>query len=139
MRVPQIIAVSVLLMGCEAITGPGERLVPGTISFGSDPVVIEVPDTVALSVPFLVRVRTYGGGCERIGPTEVTLDARSALVEPFDYTVSGRDVSCTLQLKAFSHEASLTFDFLGSATVVVKGVETPGRLPFERIHEVWVR
>ena len=138
MRLPQIIAVSVLLMGCQAVTGPEERLVPGTISLGLNSVAIAVPDTVALSVPFLVSVRTYGGGCERIGPTEMTLEARSALVEPFDYTVSGPGVSCTLLLKHFSHVASLTFDLLGSATVVVQGVEYGGP-PFESIHEVWVR
>ena len=139
MRPLIVIAASVLLTSCDSVTGPNERLVVGTVAFFSDAVVIEVPDTVSVSVPFFVSVRTFGGGCERVGPTEVAIDALRADVTPFDYTVGGPGVECTLQLKFLEHEGLVTFAIPGSATVTIRGKQEPGDLPFERIHPVWVR
>ena len=139
MRPLIVIAASVLLTSCDSVTGPNERLVVGTVAFFSDPVVIEVPDTVSVSVPFSVSVHTFGGGCKRIGPTEVVINGLDAEITPFDYTMTGDGVVCTDILRVFDHEASLTFAAAGSATVTFRGKEEPGDLPFESIHTVWVR
>lgn len=139
MRLLIVIAISVLLTSCDFLTGPNERLVVGVVAFHSEPVVIEVPDTVSVSVPFSVSVRTYGGGCERVGPTEVEMDGLDAEITPFDYTAAADGGACTDILLSFVHEASLTFATVGSATVTIRGKEEPGDLPFERIHTVWVR
>ena len=138
MRPLIVIAASVLLTSCDSVTGPNERLVVGTITL-SDPVVIEVPDTVSVSVPFSVSVRTFGGGCMRVGPTEVVINGLDAQVTPFDYTVVGDGVLCIQIVSSFDHEASLTFATVGSATITIRAKQEPGDLPFERIHPVWVR
>ncbi len=58
-----LIAVIFAATGCSDSTGPrgGERL--GVILFHGDPIVIEIPDTVRVGVPFDASVMTYGGGC----------------------------------------------------------------------------
>ena len=141
MRLLIVIVICALLASCDSVTvtGPNERLVVGTVAFFSDQVVIEVPDTVSVSVPFSVSVHTFGGGCKRVGPTEVVINGLDAEVTPFDYTMTGDGVVCTDIFRVFEHEASLTFAAVGSATVTIRGKEEPGDLPFESIHPVWVR
>ena len=141
MRLLIVIAGSVLLTSCDFdfVTGPSERLVVGTVAFHSEPVDIDVPDTVTVSVPFSVSVRTFGGGCQRLGSTEVVINGLDAEVTPFDSTAGGDRVVCTDILLAFAHGASLTFATVGSATVTIRGKEEPGDLSFERTYPVWVR
>lgn len=126
---------------CGALLEPpsGEATVVGIVEFHGDPVVIDVPDTVDASVPFTVGVRTYGGGCERIGPTEVTVEAQSAVVVPYDYTQSAEDVACTAELKTFEHQVALRLDVPGQATVTIRGRELPSGDVREYPRQVWVR
>ena len=126
---------------CGALLEPpsGEALIVGTVAFHGDPVVIEVPDTVVAGVPFTVGVHTYGGGCERMGPTELTVDARSAVVVPYDFTETGDDVACTAILKTFDHEVALRLDVPGEATVTIRGREEPSNTVREYPRRVWVR
>ena len=128
-----------LLISCDAVLGPREELVVGTVAFYDDPVVIEVPDTVAASVPFMVKVRTYGGGCERLGPTEATVDMLTALVIPYDYTIVDDDGVCTSILKMFSHEVLLQLGVVGEAALTIRGKEEPGGGWFQSQRTVWVR
>ena len=139
MRMPFTFAVTALLVSCDAVLGPNEELVVGTVAFYNSPIVIELPDTVSASVPFVVRVRTYGGGCERIGPTETTVDELTALVTPYDYTRIGDDVICTMILKRFDHEVLLRLEIVGEGTVTIRGKEEPGGGVFESPHTVWVQ
>lgn len=111
----------------------------GVVSFFAEPIGIEVPDTVSLDAPFPVAVTTYGGGCERIGPTEVTVEGRDALVVPFDSTTVGPGVVCTDQLKSFRHEALLTLHSVGDASVTVRGRVEPGGQIQEFPRAVWVK
>ena len=126
---------------CGALLEPssGEALVVGTVAFYGDPVVIDLPDTVDASTPFTVSVRTYGGGCERIGPTEITVAARSAVVVPYDYTRTGADVACTAILNIFEHQVALRLDVPGQATVTIRGREQPSSVVRDYPRQVWVR
>jgi hypothetical protein len=126
------------LCGCNGVLGvdgPGQQ--PGVISFYSDPVVVEVPDTVTRGQPFAVSVRTYGGGCVSQGPTDVRVDDLRATITPFDIN-SGHDF-CTAALRLFQHEASITFDRAGIATVVFRGTRRPEDQPIAVERTVVVR
>lgn len=122
-----VLSILVLLLAaaCYDPLGPREELVIGTVAFYSQPVDIDVPDTVQADVPFAVRVRTYGGGCERIGPTEVTNQDGGALVVPRDFTKTGPGLVCTDVLKSFEHEAQVVLQTPGSATITVRGRVEP--------------
>lgn len=139
MRIFAALAVGTLLASCGSILGPNEELVIGTVAHYDDPVIIEVPDTVVSSVPFAVTVRTYGGGCERQGPTETSVEGQVTVVTPFDYTPTGDDVACMDILKTFDHEASLELGTKGVATLVVRGRQEPGDVVIDYTFSVWVR
>lgn len=114
------------LAGCYDLFGPEEELLIGVVSHYSEPIVIDLPDTVQVGVAFPVRVRTYGGGCERIGPTEVTSQDGGVLVVPRDFTKTGAGVACTDELRWFDHEAEVVLQTPGSATVTIRGRVEPG-------------
>ena len=120
MRLVPVFA-AVAFSGCAPFEGSSERQL-ALIDFGggSDTVVFVVPDTVLKSTPFEVTVRSYGGGCIRQGDTEVSISANVAEVRPFDSFPVGPQ-SCTLELRFFTHAATLQFNSAGSATVRVRG------------------
>ena len=92
----------------------------GYIHFGgADSVFFSVPDTVALSTPFDVTIRTYGGGCTREGPTHVNTSGVDALVEPYDIT--NRADVCTLELRSFTHRTTLRVNTAGTSSITVRG------------------
>ena len=139
----RILAVAGALLGqasCESSLSPDEVLVIGTLSdepaFGLP---IEVPDTVAVDTPFVVTVRTMGGGCVRVGPTEASTDGIAASVVPYDYAPpAGSVVDCDLILKIFEHHAAIVFETSGSATVTVRARDGTGAVQ-DHVHHVWVR
>lgn len=131
-------AAALLMSACYSPLGVREEEVVGAVSFYGEPIGIELPDTVSADTPFSVEVTTYGGGCERVGPTEVTVEGRGALVIPFDYTTVGPGVACTDQLKWFHHEAAVTLRAAGSATVTIRGRVEPGGQIQEFPRAVWV-
>ena len=128
---------TVLLAACYSSLEVREQRVVGVVSFHSEPIVIDLPDSVTLDVPFLVEVTTYGGGCERIGETEVRVET-GAVVIPFDYTSAGPGIVCTDQLKLFRHEAMVTLDRAGQGTVTVRGRVEPGGNLRDFPRAVWV-
>ena len=79
----------------------------------------EIPDTVTASVPVTITFSTHGGGCHRGGDTEVTVEARSALVTPYDFVKVG-DISCTLIAEQFGHQATITFDEAGTSVITLR-------------------
>lgn len=111
-------AVLYAVAGCDAFQDEVTDL--AYIHFGdSDSVFFSAPDTVQVGTPFEVSVRSYGGGCTRQGGTRVTANDFEALVEPFD--VTDRADACTLELKLFTHRASVSFAKAGTTTVRVRG------------------
>jgi len=98
------------------------------IEFYGDPLVLQVPDTVAVGSPFEVTVRTYGGGCIDEGDTEVSVAGQAATVRPYDVFVTylPPNYACTSDLKLYTHRALLRFEQVGPATVTVHGRVRPG-------------
>jgi hypothetical protein len=120
--------VALSFTGCDSALGlvrGGRQL--GVIAFYSDPIVIEVPDTVRRGQDFTVRVRTYGGGCISQGPTEVEVAGLRATVTPYD--IDSGSGFCTSELRLFQHAATIRFDRAGDARVVVRGTRQPGDRP----------
>lgn len=102
------------------INGPRTGVRRGLIEIESDPVTVVVPDSVQVGTTAIAIVTTFGGGCETLGPTDVTVLDLVAIVEPYDSTSPGA-IGCTRQLKAFQHEAAVQFDRVGEALVIVVG------------------
>jgi len=136
-----LIAGVLVVSGCSQSTEPEETAEPGVLAFYQDPILVEIPDTVTRSVPFVVSVRTYGdGGCVRQGFTEVEVDGSDAELRPLDFHQVLKDgQSCTDILGIFDHEASLEFETAGVATVRVVGVEEPAGTAVEITSGVVVR
>ena len=98
------------------------------IEFYGDPIVLEIPDTVAVGSPFEVTVRTYGGGCIDPGDTELSVAGQAATVRPYDVFVTHLppNYACTSDLRLYTHRAAVRFDQAGPATVTVHGRVRPG-------------
>lgn len=114
-----------LVAACKPATGIGEVKVLGTVEFYGDPLVVTIPDTIAVGATFEVTVRTYGGGCETMGPTETTVRGDTILVVPYDFTTRGVDVLCTLELKHFHHSVTLSWPTAGEVHLLVRGWVEP--------------
>ena len=115
-------------------TGPDEVRFLGRI-FDPEPVV-EVPDTVSVSMPFNVSIETVGGGCTRAGETEVEVVGNKAIVIPYDYGPVG-DPPCTADVIPIVHSATVTFDAVGEGIIVFRGTGRGGA-PIEFQYPVWV-
>jgi hypothetical protein len=98
----------------------------GFLELYGSPLEVTVPENVRTGEPFTVTVVTRGGGCTTAGDTEVALGGAAADVSPYDLTATGPNVACPDILRAFTHEATLRFDALGTATVRVHGRREPG-------------
>ena len=135
MSLPRRLAIFLLApisigFGCELATDTeiGRERQPAILRFYGDPLVITMPETVAVATPFEVTVQTYGGGCIDEGDTEVTLSAHAAEVRPYDIFVTylPPNYACTGDLRLYLHRAILRFEARGSAIVTVHGRARPG-------------
>lgn len=104
----------------------------------TDSIVFTTPDTVALSVSFDVTVHSYGGGCERKGPSNLTKFANdSAFFGPLDITENTGEI-CSTELKTFVHTAPLSFGTEGSKPITVFGRDATGG-PMFRTRNVFIK
>lgn len=117
---------------------PAEKLVLGTIAFYFQPIIVEVPDTVKEGASVGVLIRTYGGGCERLGPTEVQVHGDSVAISPFEYTRATPGVACTEELRVFDHETSFRAVESGETVVTISGLVQPGATEHLEIRHVIV-
>jgi hypothetical protein len=114
-----VLGAAALAASCGVITaGEPWQSQPALVDFGgTDSVVFTVPSTVDRATPFEVSVRTYGGGCIRQGDTEVAMiSPTTAEVRPSDLFYTGAG-ACTLELRLFTHRATLQFPNAGNALV----------------------
>lgn len=122
-------AVAVLLVACESSTGPEfeRQRRPGTIEHYDDPLVLVVPDTVSAGVAFDIIIRTYVGGCDEAGGTDVVRTEGRIEVSPFDFDRIPLDphVGCPDRLGLIDHRATSSFDAPGVGVVVIRGREEP--------------
>lgn len=100
----------------------------GLIQFYHDPLLVQIPETVAVASPFEVTVRTYGGGCIDQGDTEVSVAGDAATIRAYDIFVTylPPNHACTDDLRFYTHRALIRFEQSGSATVTVQGRIRPG-------------
>ncbi|HUF70842.1 MAG TPA: hypothetical protein VMM79_19490 [Longimicrobiales bacterium] len=115
----------------------GERSQVGTISSYGEPVVIEVPDTVAQGQPFSVGVRPYGNGCVSVGRTLVTVSGLQAVATPYD-TRSGEDL-CPDILRELDHRTTITCDQPGTGVVRFRALREPEDTITTEVRVVHVR
>lgn len=123
-----LVLVAATLSACaDGLTDPPERLDVGIVQYFEQPVEIEFPDVVEGGVPFTLKVRTYGDGCRRGGPTEVSIRDPDVHVTPYDYTWEGPNVLCAQVVRTFEHEVEITLHYLpGSRRIYVYGRARPG-------------
>lgn len=107
------------LVACAEIVGPMYASQLASIDESFAPVT--VPDSVAARTDFVVSFHTVGGGCTRVGDTQVTMvDGRTAEVRPFDLHQVNATM-CTADIRFLLHTATLRFDQAGIATVRLIG------------------
>lgn len=124
---PTLLFSLAMLSACSSSPlSPDNQTLVGITHFHSEPAVADAPDVAVVGVPFEIRIRTYGGGCYSVGPTEVRVNGLSAMVTPYDHHSGGP--ICTHNLQMFDHRASVTINAAGSATIVFRGIEIPGEL-----------
>lgn len=119
-----VVAVSALA-GCSGPLAPVDGKHLGVISFHSDPIVVQAPDTVRAGSGFDVGVRTYGNGCTSQDGTRVRVEGSVVEVRPFDVH-SGAAV-CDDILKMFDHRTSWTLGESGSFEIRFIGMAMPGK------------
>ena len=121
-----------LMCACSLETDPRIELRMAEICcYHDDDPQIGLPDTTIAGVPTMVSVTSYGGGCHRGGPTEVTTTAAEVQVTPFD-SVYLHPV-CTRELRSFEHTVALTFLVPGVVTVGVHGLSADTLALYERV------
>jgi len=100
---------------------------PAAIAFYGDTVVASVPDSARVGVPFLVQVRSFGGGCTAQDQTGIAVVGRRVDVRPLVREPGpASQVACPDILLTFTHSAPVTITEPGIATVVVHGRAEPG-------------
>jgi hypothetical protein len=80
--------------------------------------------------PFDIEIKTQGSGCEREGDTSVVMMQAGASITLFDYTTATQPgVVCTMQMKTFTHTATVRFDQPGEMLLRVWGRSIGGNTP----------
>jgi len=108
---------------CVLVTEPDWIVQPGRIGGGGmEADVVTGPDTVTAGTSFVVVVRTFGSSsCTRAAGADVTLSNLMATIVPLDSVPYRRDAVCTMDLRAFPRNVSLTLGPTGLGTVAVTG------------------
>jgi hypothetical protein len=122
------VVLALLLGSCDVfeIDAPVYERVIGAIQSSDAPLGVQVEDTVNAGTAFLVRVRTYGGGCTRGGDTEVRLSESPGLTAeliPYNFEAVRHppNSSCHDITTEHIHDAFITFTRPGEARITVRG------------------
>ena len=108
-------------VGCLSPTDNDGMTVPGVIAIGvgSSARVLVAPDTVAVGVPFVVSVTTFGSvSCTRPSATLASIGPAFADLSMWDLQ---RGDCTTDDVTAFPRDISLKFSGVGVATIRVRG------------------
>jgi hypothetical protein len=115
---------AILLGSAVAASAPDEALVPGIIASpgAALPDVVSAPERVRVREDFGIRITTFGGGCEREGPTSVVLSETGAEVMVYDVTrATHPDIVCAAVIRRLPHTVTLRFEKPGQALIRVWG------------------
>jgi hypothetical protein len=101
---------------------------PAYIRYAGVPPLLQTADTVTARIPFVVTVRTIGGGCIDRGDTQFTVLGSVIEVRPFDIFTTHLPPgwACAQNLLFYTHAVSVRIDEPGAATVRVVGRAGPG-------------
>ena len=127
-----------VLLACGDSAGPEEERQIAVVSFYSDPIVVEAPDSVDRGVPFSVMTRAYGNSCISPGGTETGVSGAVADVTPHVMVYTGPH-SCQYILKTVDQYADLTFETSGVVQVRFHGLEMPADSLITVMRDVFVR
>ena len=121
-RVLSACLISAAVVACHSAAAPDfvlERRTGILLPESTPPVIVPSEGTVGTAIP--VTIKTRGGGCTRQGDTEAHVTGLVADVTPYDsfYVSLPPNTACTLDLRTFTHQASVTFATAGVATVRV--------------------
>jgi hypothetical protein len=109
-----------------------EERVLGVLELHSEPTVdvIDAPSWARAGEPFVVVVRTYGSGCERVGDAGVIVSRDTASIMLYDFTrATTPNVVCAMVRKRFVHAVVVQFDRPANATIRVWGRRLTAGLP----------
>lgn len=122
---PRLIPLVVVLgiIGCDQLVELQDEELPGRLSLSGFPAVVQAPDSVAVSVPFEVSVRTYGGGCISLGRTHVAYSPGVITIRPYDHH-SGASV-CNDDISFLEHKVNVTAGGPGMWRISVHGRGLP--------------
>ncbi len=120
------------------ILGASEERVVGEIELSNPFALPSAPDTVLVSVDFVVSLTTIRDGCDREGEVEVRVVANTASITPYTYRYTGGG-DCPDSQILRAHELTVRFDVVGQARVVImtRGHDGAAVEAFEL--PVWVR
>jgi hypothetical protein len=130
MRKTAVCVVVLGLAACAGLFGPVWASRLGSIDQTLGPVA--VPDTVAVNTSFLVSFTTSGGGCHRMGNTQVTMvDSRTAEIRGYDDYQVNPSVCNAIQYH-FHHTATVRFAQAGISTVRLIGAYNDSTITITR-------
>ena len=126
-----VVAVSLtaaLLGACNLTDSRQMQQQPGLLRIAAeDSINFVAPDTVLINASFTFSVTTFGGGCDRKGPTDVlTLANGSSEFRPFDITELSRDQPCPAVVQTFTHTGTASVPQAGSKTITLFGRDWNG-------------
>ena len=116
-----LLALAAGSVGCKSPAQPGSQRVIGVIdngSTGGSP--LGAPDTVAVGVPFVATVMTFGSACDKPDGTDVQTTGSIADVTPY-ILLPPPGTLCIALLVARSREVLLTFAVPGTGVIRLHG------------------
>ncbi len=120
------------------ILGAKEERVVGEIELSNSFALPSAPDTVLVSVDFVVSLTTIWDGCDREGEIEVRVVGNTASITPYIYRYTGGG-DCNDILAFRAHDLTVRFDVVGQARVVIMSRGSDGAAVEAFELPVWVR
>lgn len=115
-----VVIAALLLSACAE--DPEWELTIGNVAIHDHPP--SVPTSAIAGQPFMVRITTQGGSCQKPYSTDFEVKGDSAVVIPYDYYRPRG--TCLANLVYFpGHDVSLVFDTLGPKTVTIRSLVRP--------------
>jgi len=102
---------------------------PALLAFYGDTSVVQLAATVRVGEVTTVRFTSFGGGCIRLGETEVSVSGLTSDIRPHRSELPPNTV-CTAELRIDQNVAELQFAEPGRARVRIVGLARPGDRPF---------